>query len=505
MPAMFDNVRRVSRQLVAYGSADVAVLIVNFLLLPVYTRVLSTREYGAFALLLVCEAFFKPLFRWGLDTAYVRFYYDCPTEAERRTLGATVAAFLVAANGALLAVLLALGPGLNTWLLGTLEFLPAYWLLVVNVFLGTFLILPLGRLRVEERATACASVTFFRSFGTVLARLVLVVGLRLGVLGLMLADLIIVAVLAVALAPTLRRTVGVRASWPLLRALLRYGSPQVPHGLLSQTMAMADRFVLGLYLPLADVGIYLIGTSIAAVLKLFPVAFEAAWMPFAFDSLKRPDAPRLFARLATYAFGVLVLLTLGMAALADQVVALMAPAAFRPAAAVVPLIALGFAVQSLSWFLATSLNIAKRTEIYPLVTLVGAAVSVGGAFLLVPPFGLTGAALATVAGQTAATAATAWFAQRAYPIPYEVGRLLQLALLAAALYAAMNMVAIHGLWSNLVLRLAWLALFPAGLLAFGFFRPEERAQIKHVALGLLGGRAARRVATEGVQSSTLIE
>ncbi len=54
---MFDNVRRVSRQLFAYGTADVMVLVVNFLLLPLYTRVLSSREYGALALLLLCEAF----------------------------------------------------------------------------------------------------------------------------------------------------------------------------------------------------------------------------------------------------------------------------------------------------------------------------------------------------------------------------------------------------------------------------------------------------------------
>ena len=49
---MFDNVRRVSRQLFAYGTADVMVLVVNFLLLPVYTRVLiasRVRRAGAAA------------------------------------------------------------------------------------------------------------------------------------------------------------------------------------------------------------------------------------------------------------------------------------------------------------------------------------------------------------------------------------------------------------------------------------------------------------------------
>ena len=58
---MFDNVRRVFGQLVVYGSADVAILVVNVMLVPVYTRVLSPTDYGALALLLVLGAFLLPL------------------------------------------------------------------------------------------------------------------------------------------------------------------------------------------------------------------------------------------------------------------------------------------------------------------------------------------------------------------------------------------------------------------------------------------------------------
>jgi len=491
---MFDNVRRVSRQLAAYGTADVAVLAVNFLLLPLYTRVLSTREYGAFALLLVCEAFLKPVYRCGLDTAFLRFYYDCRDETERRTLAGTIVAFLLVAGGLVLAALIMAGPAINRRLLGTLDFLPAYELLVANTFAGTFLFLPLNLLRIQERSGLFAALTFVRSFGTVLARLVLVVGFRLGVLGLVLADTLVIAALAMALAPSFRRMIAWRCSLPVLRGLLRYGLPQVPHGLLSQTMAMADRFFLGLYLPLRDVGVYLIGASIAAVLKLFPVAFEAAWMPFAFDSMRRPDAPRLFARLGTYAFGVLVLLTLAVAGLADHIVALMVPPAFHGAAAVVPLLAAGIAVQSLTWFLATSFNIAKRTQAYPLVTSVGAAVSVAGCLVLVPRFGMTGAALATVAGQTAATGVAVYFAQRAYPIPYETSRLLKLVGVALVTYVAMRLAGHDPSWRGLAVRLALLGIVPAGLVVTRFFERRELVEIRQVARLLASGRPRDREA-----------
>src|SRR5262245_10467728 len=138
------NVRRISRQLIAYGTADVMVMVVNFLLLPIYTRVLSPREYGALAMLLVCEAFLKVVNRWGLDASFLRFYYEYPSEDERKTLAATIAAFTACANGALALLLLAAAVPINHLLFGSPDFQPAFRLLVLNNFLGAFLVLPLS-------------------------------------------------------------------------------------------------------------------------------------------------------------------------------------------------------------------------------------------------------------------------------------------------------------------------------------------------------------------------
>src|SRR5476651_2733169 len=113
------NVRRISRQLIAYGTADVMALAVNFLLLPIYTRVLSPREYGALALLLVCEAFLKVVNRWGLDASFLRFYYEYPTEDERKTLAATVGGFTAVANGAIALLLIGAAAPANQLLFGS--------------------------------------------------------------------------------------------------------------------------------------------------------------------------------------------------------------------------------------------------------------------------------------------------------------------------------------------------------------------------------------------------
>ena len=494
------NVRRISRQLTAYGTADVMVLAVNFLLLPVYTRVLSPREYGALALLLVCEAVLKVVNRWGIDASFLRFYYDYPSDEQRRTLAGTAGAFIAVANGAVVVLLLAAAAPVNRLMFGSLEFAAAYRLLVLNNFAGAFLFLPLNLLRIQERSGLFAALTFLRSFGTVIVRLILVIGLGYGVVGVVLSDVIVTVMLLAALAGTMRKMLAWRFSSTMLRDLLAYGLPHVPHGLLNQTMGMADRFVLGMYMPLREVGIYLIGSTVASVLKFFPVAFEAAWMPFAFDSLRRNDAPTLFARLGTYAFTVLAFLTVALAGFAPPVMDLLLPPAYRPVSPLVPLLVVAMAVQSLTWFMVTSLNIAKQTKLFPLIAAIGAVASVGANLMLIPRLGMRGAAIALFGSQALTTAVTVYFAQRAYRIPYEMARLAKVVGVSSVTYLAMTMAAPASLWLTVALRTGLIVMFPLGLFVLRFFEPRELDDIRKVVAGI----GQRRIQPEEPQTLSAV-
>jgi O-antigen/teichoic acid export membrane protein len=474
---MFNNVRRISRQLFAYGTADVLVLAISFLLLPIYTRVLSPREYGALALLLVCEAVLKIVNRWGMDAAFLRFYYEHPGE-ERKTLAGTIAGFFALVNGAIAALLLVLAGPVNRALFDSLEFIWPYRLLIVNLFLSTFLVLPFTLYRIQERARLFATINFSLSFGTIVLRLLFVVALGLGVFGILLADVIMTLVVLVAVHRTIRSMVAWRFSPTHLREVLGYGFPFVPNGVLTHVMGMGDRFILGLYMPLREVGFYLIAGSVAALIKYFPVAFDVAWTPFAFDSMQRSDAPRLFARMATYAFAVLAASLVALSALGPPLMDLMLPADYGAVGPLVPILALALAVQTIRALPGTSLNVAKKTAIYPTVTAAGAVISVAAYFVLIPRFGMYGAAFASLISQVLTTALMIYLAQRAYRIPYEAGRLIKVAVVGMATYGAMMTIASGSSWRTVAIRLALLLLFPAGLLLLRFLRPQELADIR---------------------------
>jgi O-antigen/teichoic acid export membrane protein len=96
---LFQKIRELSKDLAIYGVGDVAVSVVNFLLLPLYVRYLTPGDYGVLGVLGSVEVVAKVFFRWGLDGSFMRLFYECDTPASRQRLASTIFLFLLAVNG----------------------------------------------------------------------------------------------------------------------------------------------------------------------------------------------------------------------------------------------------------------------------------------------------------------------------------------------------------------------------------------------------------------------
>jgi O-antigen/teichoic acid export membrane protein len=221
------------------------------------------------------------------------------------------------------------------------------------------------------------------------------------------------------------------------------------------------------------------------MLRIVPVAFQTAWPPFAFDTgTRRADAARLFGRLATYGFAVLVMLTMAMIALTDGLVALVLPPDYREAAAIVPWLAIGVAAQVAGWFPTTSLNLAKATHYYPRIAAVSTVVTIGAEALLIPTFGLYGAAVGLLVGQVVQLLAFVIAAQRVYPIAYETGRLLKIMATAAVICGGALLVSFEAPLWTLAARALVVGSFPVGLFAVRLFTRREVQDMRGLALAV---------------------
>ena len=221
-----------------------------------------------------------------------------------------------------------------------------------------------------------------------------------------------------------------------MREALGFGLPRIPHSLSQQVIGVADRYFLNAFGTLRDVGLYSIGASFGLALKLFLSAFEYAWTPFFLGAMREPDAKKIYSTVSTYVLAVLVFLTAALCAVAPDIIALTTTAEFHQAAAVTPWIALGVMCQGVYLVGSIGLIITRRTTRYPLATGIAAATSLAANTLLIPRFGLMGAAWANTIAYGTLAAVTVGFSWRAYPIPYEWGRLLRVAAAGGLAFAA---------------------------------------------------------------------
>src|SRR5262249_12641401 len=155
-------------------------------------------------------------------------------------------------------------------------------------------------------------------------------------------------------------------------------------------------------------------------------------------AIREPDAPRVFRVVTTYGIAVLALLTAGLSAVGMDLAKGMTRGFFLAPddprwsafATVITWPAVGGLLQGIYLLTAIGINLTKRTQYYPVATIAAAATNVGLNFILIPRYGIVGAAWANGASYATQALLGFIFSQRFYRIEYEWGRLVRVGLIA---------------------------------------------------------------------------
>ena len=225
-------------------------------------------------------------------------------------------------------------------------------------------------------------------------------------------------------------------STAVLRDALAFGLPRVPHAAAQQVIAVGDKFILTMFATLQTVGVYSMAVSFGLTQKLFLSAFESAWAPFYYATIREPDAPQVFRTVTTYGIAVLALLTAGLSAVGRQAAEAMTHGRFlapddprwNDVATVISWTAIGVFLQGVYLLTSIGLNITKRTQYYPVGDDHRGGDNMALNFLLIPRYGIVGAAWANGAAYAVQAGLGYAFSQRFYPIAYEWGRIARVCL-----------------------------------------------------------------------------
>ena len=199
----------------------------------------------------------------------------------------------------------------------------------------------------------------------------------------------------------------------------RFGVPLVPTALFLWVTNFSDRFFLVKLADVAEAGLYSVGVRVASAMVLLLTAFRTAWPAFAYSIKDESEARSTYAYVLTYLTVVTAWVALALTLLSPWLVELLAAAEFAESSRVVGPLAFSTVAYAAYIVVAIGVGRVRRTQFNWVVTGIAALVNIALNVVLIPPYGMMGAAIATVAAYSTMAVGMAWWSQRLYPVPYQ--------------------------------------------------------------------------------------
>ncbi len=389
----------------------VASIFVNLLIQALIARALTKDEFGHFAYALSLVMMIATFITLGIDRAVPRFValYD-----ERKEWGHLAGTLVIQ-----LSTILALGSfaiigvlGLQSWLSDVaIDDSRVTAVLVILVFLAP--IQALDQVAVAMFAVyAKPSAIFVRRYlMTPALRLLVVVllvagdlGPRFLALGYVLTGLLGIVVYAALLWPLIRRqrlienvrSTGLTMPW---RAVLGFSLPLMTSDILFAVLNTSDVVLLGRFHDAESVAAYRVVLPAAKLNQFVMASFALLFVPLVSRLLERGDrdgVSELYWRTAAWIAVATFPLFAITFTMSDDLSAAMFGEIYRSSGTYLSLLALGYYFNAALGFNGLTVKTAGRVRYTIIISMVAVVVNLGLNFLLIPPYGALGAAIATL-------------------------------------------------------------------------------------------------------------
>jgi O-antigen/teichoic acid export membrane protein len=484
---MSGYLRRLASTGAAYTAASIVSKLIAVVLLPLYTRHLTTDDYGEAEVMFAAIVTVSIVVRFGLIEAVLRFYYNEDEQPRRVVASSFAALFWLSTLAALVALPFAepIGEALLNPKAGEVAratdlariSIGGLWILTMSEFLLTLF-------RLEERARAYFVTTILNVLATIALTIVLVVGAGEGTRGLLLGSYGAGAATVLVLIALHWRSLSLRFDRALLRRMFRFGLPTMPAEVSLYALNFADRLIILRSLGAAEAGLYSLAVKFAQAINVVVRGFQLAWPPLAYSIRDDDEARDLYARVVTLFVAGCAFIVTGMWLFSRWFARILTTPEFFASYEAVGLVSTAVTLYALYLVLVVILGRTGRTEFNLPATLTALVVNIALNLALVPSLGIVGAGLALVASYLVVLALMYVFTQRLFPVPYEWGRLARIVLASAALVGVGELAMPTSGAAGFLGRAALLAAYPLVLYLGRFFTPAERswiARLRHPA------------------------
>ena len=385
-----------------YGFISVLDKVIPMLLLPVITRLLSDpADFGIYDMYNVIVGFGTPLAVMGMYDAMFREYFERDDHQYRYDVTATANRIVVVVSVCLAMVLILFSSPLSKLFFGSAGNGKITVLAAVGIFVSSNRTIIAAPTRIQNKRKVYVGSGILSSL-SYYALAIGLIYLGYSYYGMIYGSLFS-GTLLLLLFWALNREFFVRGTLNrhVALELIKIGLPTVPGFIIYWVYNSMDRIMISSMLGLSHVGIYAVGSKLASFSSLVYAAFAGGWSYFAFSTMKDEDQvalnSKVFEYLAIISFTSLILFY----PLIRPIFHVLFPVSYFEGLVVVPYLYLSPLLLMLFQTVGNQFLVVKKSYLSTISLGLGAVLNVGLNRVLIPLWGVEGAAVATVVGYAA--------------------------------------------------------------------------------------------------------
>ncbi|MBR3661247.1 MAG: oligosaccharide flippase family protein [Bacilli bacterium] len=364
--------------------------LVSFLLLPLYTSMLTTSEYGKYDFLNTISIFLIPCVTLLMEEGMFRFLIDAKTDKQKGEVFSATFVFSILSFLIWSLLILLVGKTLNY---------PFTIYLIFYILASILSALAGSTARGLSKFKLYSLFSFLSSLATILLNILFIVGLHMGLPSLFISYIIGNSLVSIWLLLKIKVFKYVKIkniNKKVTMNMIKYSFPLVPNSISWNAIGLTDRLLIVNFLGDAKNGIYSVGLRFPTIINTCYSYFNLSWKESASKMVNNKDKNEfynsVYVNLNRFLICVSILIIAGLPFIFNILV----KNDYREAYLYIPLMILSVYFSNMSNFCSGIFSAYKDTKILAKTTIVATIINFVVGFILIKKIGLYASILATM-------------------------------------------------------------------------------------------------------------
>ena len=364
--------------------------VISYFLLPLYTSILSTSEYGVYDFIVTACLFLIPFITLLMEESMFRFLIDEDTKIGKMRVMSNACIYSILSM-IIWCILLAIIITIFNYKY-TLVFI-LYIISCVFITLNNSISRGMGKIKIYSLSN------FILSILTIILNILFIVTFKLGAFGLLYATVLANILTSLFIFFKLRIFKYIKFKYVKKKELIKmvkYSFPLVPNSVGWSIINISDRLIITLFLGSSDNGIYAMSNKFPNIINTFSGFFFIAFKENASKAIKDKNYKEYYDNIQEIVHASFISISMILITIVPFIFGLFINKAYNEAYQYIPILIIALYYGNMSGFYGSLFVAFKETKIIGRSTIIGAVINLLVNIVLIKLIGIYAAVISTL-------------------------------------------------------------------------------------------------------------